>query len=408
MLLPIILDPFVFDDKRYIWVYHKNLYHAFLNKMPIITHERYANDTTEFSEDFKLSHQFQELQEVEKDSVTQYFIPEGIFSRLISEKGSELSAKLFLLKNRYLPLEEILEKFLLEIIQKFKIEGIFNWAAHFESVKYLAKKYGIPIITSEFSLRFPNYRALGYFCYGDIYQEDEIKNRYTRFKEIKNSIDFNLFSREELLALFLDDSVVDYINLYRLKPKYEVGIAGVHPIVTTFFCDSLFTDFELAKNLRNEFDENEILFRMHPGEPYGANYGFVNQDTHSSPIPFILNCKRIAAQGSNIIFEAMLWNRGCYSRDVSPFAQFTERDFSNKNLDTVSEEFLNFVLFCYFVPMEKLWDIEYLKWRNSNPTELEIFDYHLKIYLNEKGIMDDILKLPKKKRLKMLLLARGL
>ena len=72
---------------------------------------------------------------------------------------------------------------------------------------------------------------------------------------------------------------------------------------------------------------------MHPGEePYQATYGFKNQDYHKTPIPFIQNCESIAAQGSNILFEAMLWGKPVYSHDVSPFAQFSEKIFPIKKI----------------------------------------------------------------------------
>lgn len=409
MFLPIIIDPFAFDDMRYMWVYQKNLYHAYKNGSAIIAQARYAENREVWSDELKARHQFRSLTPEEDASVDKYFIPETIFDDLREEQGSELGAKLFLLTHRYPPLEEVLEKFFDQISAKEKIEGVFNWAAHTESVKYVANKRGIPVLTSEFSLRFPNYRPLCYLSYGDILQETEIAERYQKFLSCRDQIDFELFSRRELLALFLDDSVVNYLRCYKMHPQYEVGVAGLHPLISTLFAKTTFTDLELAQNVRKNYAEKDILFRKHPGEePYQATYGFRNLDTHKSPIPFILNSRRIAAQGSNIIFEAMLWNRGVYSRDGSPFAQFAERDFSERALQKVDETFLNFVLFCYFIPMEKLWDPDYLRWRNTGPSETDIFARHTQVYFGEKNISADILRLPKHKRLKALMKIRGL
>lgn len=400
MFLPIILDPYSFSKDRYLWAYQKNLFHAFENKSAIISHRRFSDYRNVFSEEFRRLHGFRMLDKNELEQVPKYFIPDSLFDNLAKEKGSQLAAKIFLQNERYEPLEEITDGFIQSMIKdNNKPEGIFCWAAAFKSIRYLAEKYDIPLITAEFSLRFPNYRSMCYFCFDDIYSENEIKERYEKFGEVKKKLGFNLFTREELLTMFLDNSTVDYIKMYKKKPEYKLGIAGVHPVATTFFAKSMYTDLELIQDLREYYDDKDILFRKHPGEePYQATYRFVNLDTHKSPVPFILKSERIAAQGSNVLFEAMLWGKGVYSHDVSPFAQFSERDYSNRSPKPVSEDFLNFVLFSYFAPMEKLWDYDYLKWRSEKPSEYEIFMKNLNIYLSELGLGEDILMLSAKQR----------
>lgn len=409
MFLSVIIDPFSFDDRRYTWVFQKNAYHSFMNGGAIISHERFSDYVDIWSEELKEQHQFRMLTEEEYGRLDKYFIPESIFNELIKEKGSVLGAKLYLLNHRYEPLETVLEEFIQDVLKKDTIEGIFNWVAHMKSVKYVANKYSIPLITSEFSLRFPNYRSLCFFCYGDIYQDEDIREKFNEFLERRNEINFRLFSRKELLAIFLDDSVVEYLRLYDAKPQYKVGVAGLHPIISTQFAHTQYTDLELIFDLRKHYKDDDLLFRKHPGEePYQATYNFKHLDTHKSAIPFILSCERIAAQGSNIIFEAMLWGKGVYSHDFSPFAQFTEKDYSNPDPSAIGEEFLNFVLFSYFVPMEKVWDLEYLRWRNKKPSIIELFNYHLDIYLRERAIPENVLTYSPEERERFFLKTRDL
>lgn len=412
MILPIVIDPFSYDAMRYHWVFQKHIFFAYQSNAAIIAQARFAPIICEkkHRDPYYEKHQYRVLNTEEADSVQKYFIPEAVFDKLIEEKGSRFSAQVFLLKHRYEPLEEIIEQYVQEIEATEKIEAIINWAAHTESVRYVAEKHGIPVITNEYSLRAPNYRTMCYLKMKDLHEATETAERYQNFLKESPRLDFEFLNNEELLALFLDNSVIDYLRLFRATPKYEIGVAGLHPLITTLFAKTTFTDLELVQNVRANYSEKDILFRKHPGEePYQATYGFKNQDTRKTPIPFILESKRIAAQGSNIIFEAMLWGRPVYSREGSSFIDFCEKDFSNTdNFIVADDSFLDFIMFSFFVPLEKAFDTEYLRWRLTNPSELEIFNYHLEIYLAEKGISPEILKLPKKKRLKALMRKRGL
>lgn len=407
MFLPIILDPFSFNTMRYRWQFQKFLWYSYCNKFPIITHERFKNNISVFGEKFKQNHGFEMLSEDQMDEIDIYYIEESIFDKLVEEKGSLFAAKVFLLNNRYQPLEDAIEKIFDSILKKYQIEGVLNWAAHFASIRYVANKINADVITMEYSLRFPNYYPICYFCFDDIYETEEIKNGYIEFMKQIDKLDFKLFSREELLTIFLDDSTINYLYEYNRKAKYEMGVAGCHPLVTTFFAKSMFTDIEITQHVRQNYLEKDILFRMHPGEePYQATYGFENQDTSKNSIEFIIKSKRVAAQGSNIIFEAMLWNRTVYSHDVSPFAQFCKLDFEDKRCEKVDVEFLNYVMFAYFVPLKKAFSPEYMCWRCSKPNIIDVFWDNLCFYLEERNLSKDIIY--SSERLKMLKKSRGL
>ncbi len=418
MFLPIIIDPFSFNDMRYHWTYLKYLYHSYEEGWPIMAQSNLSNREIQDSKriyvckpEFCDRNGYKILSDKQYEEVELYEIPFELIQDLIKEKGSKLAAKLFLLQNRYEPLEEIIERYIITIQEKHEepIEGIMNWAANIESVKYLAQKYNIPIITNEFSIRFNNYESLGYFCIGDIYNPQDFKRGCDEFINNPPKIDYEYFTRKELLSMFLKGESIKYLaDFDKKKGEYEMGMAGCHSFITTFMDKSFYTDLELSQDLRANYKENDILFRIHPGEePFGATYGFKNQDESINSIEFIKKCRRIAAVGSNVVFESMLWGKPTYTNEISPFALYCSQDYTDKELQPVDEMVLNYALFCYFAPYELMFDTEYIRWRLSNPSMKALFEYHVDFYFNKYSLPKAILECRKAIRWKQFIISKG-
>ncbi len=400
MYIPIVIDPFAFQMDRYTWQFYKFMDYAIKNKIPMITMERFKNDKTEFSEKFLDNHCFgihdnwDELADV-------YYVPEEIWVSLVKEKGSRLATQLYLLKNRYEPLENILREIMASIELKYNenVEGVLNWAGHFESVYYLGKQHDFSVITMEFAIRFPNYYPICYFCYDGMIKTDEISKRWNRFTNEKK--DITILGKKELLAIFLDDEVKDYIRLFGCKSEYELGVAGHHPICTVNYVESSYTDLELIYDSINEFDVDKILFRPHPADPYQATYRMKNIDRSKSVILFINKCSRLATQGSSIILEAFMWNRPVYAKGGVSIAEFANHSITSNEI--IDDELLNYLLFGYFVPFDLIFDTEYMRWRATNPSETDLYIYHLKHILTNKNIDFEILDLPASEREKRIM-----
>lgn len=160
-------------------------------------------------------------------------------------------------------------------------------------------------------IRKPNYRCMtGYVCMEELFDTNEIKKRYNKFKEELNSKkDINLFENEEILAIFLEEENLKYIKEINIKPKYEIGIAGRWTLVASYFNKSKYMDYELISDIKKFYDDSQIKFKPHPTDSYESYYRFKNIDNSNNIIEFILNCKRVAAISSNVLFETMLWNR---------------------------------------------------------------------------------------------------
>lgn len=413
MFVPVIWDPCAFYDYRYLWEYVKNLYHCYENGWAIIAEPQYACYrerrplSNVYEEAFCSVHQYHMLTAEQEQQVSRYFIPDKILEKLKRKMGSELAAKIFLLQNRYMPLEEELHRIFRRIERNSgeRVEGILTWGAHFKSLEYVARHRHIPVITNEFCIRFPEYYPLSYFCRKDIYTEREIKKAYRKFQRERAQLPYRLLSRRELLALFLEKDRIELLQRESgHKPEFEIGIAGCHPLIATFFAKSMYTDLELIRDVRNEYSEEDILFRRHPGdEPYQAKYTLKNQDESVYASDFILKCERITAQGSNTLVEAMLWGRRVYSHDTSPFTFLCERELHRKEAAPVSEEALNFIFLVYLVPFNKVWTSDYIRWRLKEKQSGMIYKRNVEYYFAERGIPVEVLKMPENTRLDSML-----
>ena len=306
-----------------------------------------------------------------------------------------------MLKNRYKPLEKEIKRILLQIKKDTgkSIRGILNWNAHYVSIRHVAEKMRIPVITNEFCLRFPEFYSFGYFCRSEIYEITEIRKMYLEFQKSKAKISFSLFSREEILALILNKSRLKllYEDEKRI-PQYEIGIAGCHPLIPTFFVKSTYTDLELIEDVRMQYAEKDILFRKHPGdEPYQADYTVKNKDTSLYASEFILKCKRITAIGSNTILEALLWGKGVYTNKVSPFSIFCEKDLKQKNFAIIDDEILNFIIFGYLIPYNKMFDERYMNWRLHEKNVAKIVESNISYCFDERKIPQEVLYMKEKR-----------
>ena len=413
MFIPIVIDPCAFYDYRYLWEYLKYEYHAYKNGWPIIASYEFSQYRIKrpisnvYEERFCRLHGYELLDIEQEKAVEKYFVPDNIFDELYKKTGSNLGTKIHLLQNRYKPFEKCLWEIVKKISNKHheKIEGFITWNAHYKSIDYIAKKIHVPVITNEFSIRMPEFRPLSYFLKGEIYGSDEIWCNYRKFITYKP--EFELFSRKELLALFLSDECIEEL-FEEPEPIYEMGIAGCHPLIATYFSKSMYTDLELIQDVRNQYAEEDILFRMHPGdEPYQAHYTLKNVDSSQYASQFIKKCKRIVAQGSNVLLEAMLWGKQVFSHDISPFNQFCENNLSNKESGNVDAEVLNYLLLSEFVPFELICDKEYMRWRLREKNSYRIYIKNMYYYFHCLNIPQEVVELKSEERLKEILKCRG-
>lgn len=415
MFLPIVFD---FENnglKFMLLKYLRFLDLCYKNQWAIITHQEFEKyeinfpNRNEYKENMIKLYGYSLHSVEERKNIRQYFIKHDFYEKLIQEKGSKLECALDLLNSRNTHLEGILEEYMQDLLNRGEsIEGILYFAACPLSIKAVAQKYKIPLIAFETGpIRFPNYRCTtSYFCREGLYNTKEITIRYENFKEQINSIP--IFTREEILTMFLNHENLGYIDLIDKTPKYEIGIAGGCALVVPYFAINKYMDHELIDDVLDIYPSQKILVRLHPGDMYKATYRLACYDATPTPFPFLLNAKRIAAVGSNLLFEAMLWKRiPCTKTKVMPASILCSNDYSWLKEHEEVEQFVNFFVFAFLVPGELAYNEEYLRWRLSNPSEKEIYLYHLAFYMEKFNLTEEWMKLPSKIRLYFLKLYRN-
>lgn len=170
-------------------------------------------------------------------------------------------------------------------------------------------------------------------------------------------------------------------------PIYEVGIIGGYniPSVTTPY--NSITLEEMIARARKVFDGQSIAVRLHPGDPIKAQPYNVIIET-CSLVEFILKCKRIVCNASNVSYEAALYGRIPYDLGWSQFGFAVNTSIEKLEDLPMEKSALNFIAFGALIPWELLKNIEYLRFRLSNPSEREIYLYHLQYYLSSCNIED--------------------
>lgn len=171
-------------------------------------------------------------------------------------------------------------------------------------------------------------------------------------------------------------------------PIYEAGIIGGYniPSVTTPY--NSITLEEMIARTKNVFDGQSIAVRLHPGDPIKAQPYNVTIET-CPLVEFILKCKRIVCNASNVSYEAALYGKIPYDLGWSQFGFAVNTSIEKLEDLPMTKSALNFIAFGALIPWELLKNIEYLRFRLSNPSEREIYLYHLQYYLSSCNIKDE-------------------
>lgn len=396
-------------------LYDGHVYQAYLNALfvskkyngAIITHSEYINKKLEYNESFLQAFEMDKISEEEKLRIPQYGIDKSFFDDL----NKKYDAKTDVLTHLYMERDYVLEHFLDNIVQKLgytNLERFYVFGETYKSVNEIAKKYNIAVINYEFSTmrKMSEYSCdlLHAYTCGNLYFQDELKKRYECFSKQKSKL--NMFSRKELIALFVPEGQIKLLPLLDAQAEYEIGILEGYQQTSVFAGRSQITDDDIREKCERIFCKDLIVKRRHPASlsAFDLETGMQSRDT----LPFILSCKRVVAISSNGLFEAMLWNRvACVVKNISSFSFACEHKLDSTKI--VEEDFLNFYLFCGLVPtLKELFHPQY--WHNrSQMSESELFDYNREIIFLTLGIdREKFDRASKDERLKMIFEARGI
>lgn len=344
------------------------------------------------------------------EGIIPYAIPQELEDAYLKNFSSEKDAWKALLKYEQPDyIEWLLNCFdNIERDTREKIEGILTYIYNPSLYKACEKK-NIPVFEFEFSaIRYPMYRCcLGYFMNSNKFSNVESKRRYENFLAELKTNNLEVLSRKEIIALtFLPENMYLLYD-YNKNIEYDLGIA-LGPEDDSY--REVWYEIENTTIIyrSKEIFGNSILLRTHPTEIEKFDKYNIEIDKSSISLGFVNRCKRIATICSNVGFESMLLGKPTYVLGQIPFS---EGALSTMEIDddmVCSAEYINFITFCIFTPFELMHDTEYIRWRLTKPTEIEIYNYNLNFIISEILKIDANILKGKKGRLNRILVSRGL
>lgn len=392
MIIPFIYNLYDYTKDRpmFLWVFYKFINFCKEYNLPIIAQEDMFKDIEYYKKknhnaannNWHAHYILPSNEDIR--SVLSYKIPKSFDKKIVKKYKNNFECWSNLLKHRNILLENKINEAIdqLEKETNKKTKCLLCWIS-FKSLEYVCKKRNIKLVNYEFSsIRRGVYNcSLGYFCYNTKYNTKQIINNYKNFKSN------NIFQRNELLAILLSKEYLHYINYLNSQPIYDIGIAGG-------------LDFDVFENSLDHKDmtyiTNNILHLLPPDSislrrhPYNSknNYSskFIIDDSINS-IEWISKCKRIVNNMSNVGFESMLYGRTSYvlSKDM-PFYFKSVNNLNKLEETVVSLDYLNYIIFGFFAPFDLMFNKEYIEWRLTQPSILEIYNYNLNYILKEHNL----------------------
>ncbi|GHU50132.1 hypothetical protein AGMMS49975_00560 [Clostridia bacterium] len=337
----------------------------------------------------------------EFDNIEHYAVPAELEEKLTNEHNQSINDMyLYLLRERCAPFEEWLNSVIDEIEKKHheKIDAFFSVpSSQLRSFRAAAEMRGIKIICTDAGLfRPPVYINTMYVEFSRLGGADSEKNFEKRYEDfLAQAKEIKILTKKQILSIFLSEDYLGYLDIQGKEAKYKIGIATGYSYYAPYLSETHYNDEELIYSARRLYKPSEVVVRRHPHDPAGAAYPMLvdNYDDSTNSTEFILKCERVASLASNVTIEAAFWERASYSLKESHIRHKSIKDLRRKALGVIDDKYLNFYAFCALIPFDFLMDMDYLAWRVSEPTELEIYNRHLDYYLIKEGINRNIFNL---------------
>lgn len=399
MFISIVLNTEYMDiASRSKW-YLKNLLHCKENGWILITHEYMRTHWSQLQEEITPSlFSSWEMQPFAAEDVTdveQYFIPDELFEAIEKQCGSRTEMLWQLSTTNNTSIEKVLHNIISEIKLKHldePIEGVFHCLETWYSLRSVCEEYKIPIIPYTFSaIRKPHgYRQTLYLasinsCLNSTQQSSK---RYHGYLSQDND-SIPVFSNREIITILGKDRTLPLLPLINAEPKYEMGLCTeCFSIVPQFLIEDHVTDDDVRYECEKHYNKSQITVRNHSLQ---VDYMQLDRTTvHNDPAAWILSCRRVAASRSQIGLKILLWKRTAfYLSNSLAFTFMCEKECDS--IKTADIKALNYYIFCYLIPNDLMFSDKYWKWRMTNPTELEIYKYHLDFYINKLNISQSVL-----------------
>lgn len=225
-------------------------------------------------------------------------------------------------------------------------------------------------------LRMPIYKETAFFDFSGLVEGTDVLNRWKQFcRECDNEL-IELLSLEQIRALLTNTPEASSNNA--AIPQNSIGIALQDEWDTNIVAyNNGITTEDLLFEGRSFFPANEISIRYHPASRVSYNTEMYGQiDSSSDSREFVKKCKEIWTINSSVGVEAIL-----HEKKVKIFGKHALKDILEV-FDATNDmkRLVNFLFINYLTPWSVAFNQTYCLWRISNPSEAEIFKWHLKYY----------------------------
>lgn len=240
-------------------------------------------------------------------------------------------------------------------------EAIIVWR-DCQSLKSVAAQFGIRIIHNEYSVyREPEYRDRIIFDFSGFKATTELHDRYV---SALNERDFP-WERLERLA---EDNFPDLLS--QQTHKSAIGVLLGVEWDTAFTAEE--TNLSLIRKAEEYAQGARLIVRPHPiGSK--CQYGPHEYD-YSPDLTFMTGtCSSVLTLFSGAAVEMVAGGLDVKFLGCTPLNFL---DFSGLPAAERMRRF-SFFYYCYLVPGDKLFDIDYYRWRLGSPREKDIFHIHL-------------------------------
>ncbi len=393
-----MIIPFVFtldtvgDGCQLTWVFNKAVSFSKNYEWPVIAQKQYFDHYLEDTSVQNAEYSDYDVPQPEfLSKITSIIIPEELVENYISKFPSQIDAYLNSVRYEWKEMTEFLIDVIYQVEKKYgeKVEAIMSMR-YYKFLNEACINCGVSTLYYEWGpFRAPNYRNTAYLDFKGLQGNASIKENYILFKEQLEKQEIPILNSKEILSLFLKRDKLNYL-WKNVIPEYEIGITAGYttPCVTTPY--NAITLDEMVYRSRKIFQPNEISIRLHPGDPLKTQPSYGQVDS-GELLDFILKSKRIVCNGSNMAYEAALYNRPTYDLGWSQFSFMVNTTLNGLEDKVPDKQVLSFVAFGALIPFELLNSVEYLRFRLNKPSLVEIYLYHLRYYLESYGANLDLL-----------------
>jgi hypothetical protein len=379
-MIAAFLLPFPVRGHRapYLWVYYR-LLSAFNERLLFIASRDYVRPPASWAIDCRW-----EMQEIsgqrlgyavpgdERMADHDYrFVPDDIFSELLAAHGSNPIAVFRAMLTQRIP---SLERAFVECLRDTsadRIETILTWC-NCPSLNAVAEAKGIRVMHLELGpLRWPDYRSTAYLDFTGVNGNTEAEARYGQsgFANTRYSI--------PRLRRFFATSAPPRLP----AAEFDLGIAlQVEDDSNLIAFGNGFDNQSLLVHAQLDDASQRKLVRAHPGSLFAVKPGSHTVDASPNSIEFIRRCAHLLTINSSVGLEALLLDIPVTTMGDSSYRHIAEADGHERSSR------LAHYLFAYLVPMDLIYQADYLRFRLSDPGEDRIVRRHLAAYLGRPEI----------------------